>query len=137
MGGWTDIGHEIQTLSRHCPDFGQTLSNRAQSTKIVQCLSNNEQPCPVSVKWQSSSCPIKVLWTDTGLESPEFVQTLSDEEVIYHSGQSLDKLWTWTKIRFCAFDKYNLHLIGHTLDKVWTQTYFGQSLDSDKQWTNF
>ena len=72
--GWTEIGHQIQSLSKVCQNIVQCLSKDQKSTRSVQsstgsvkCLS---RVCRVSVQFKSS-------WTEYGYGNPGIVQTLS------------------------------------------------------------
>ena len=108
----------------------QSLSRK--STNFVKCLSR--------------LCPLSKAWTEVGHSDPEFVQILSNKILCHYNrmdrvwtnfglGQSLDKLWTWTKPGI--YQTYQIFEIGQSLDKLWTWTKSGQTLDLDKVWTNF
>ena len=82
MGGWTEIGHKIQSLSKLCQNPVQCLSNRRKSTKYVQSSTG-------SVQWLSKVCivPVRFLrlldrvWTWKSRFCPDIVrQKLPQEE---------------------------------------------------------
>ena len=81
IGGWTEIGHEVQSLSNVCPKFVQHLSKYRpcpvpvqQCQDSVQCLSSMPRLCPMAVKSTSKLNPLDRHWTWKSKICPHFVQ---------------------------------------------------------------
>ena len=76
MVGWTEIGHQIQSLSKLCQNPVQYLYTRKKSTGSVQSSTR-------CVQWLSRVCRVSVLfksfWSEFGYGNPGFVQTLSNK----------------------------------------------------------
>ena len=100
------VGQRLDTKSKPCPEFVQSLSRLCPTESKVQVLSN---PCPTMchhVQSLSSGCPhtvqSKAIGQTLDIKSPEFVQSLSNE--IQYVGQILDLDNLWTQLRFYVSD---------------------------------
>ena len=127
MVGWTNSGRPIQSLSKVCPIFVQSLSNVCENPMFVQGLS---KLCPSFIQGMSVSKLYPVVVQRLSRKiclSPSIIQTKSRDCPVVNY---MEKVWINFRHRLRP---YIDHEQTYLLDIVWTDLGYGLNLD--KLWT--